>query len=187
MNERTDSADGVEVALELANGLSQWRRGRLAGSLPAERNGARATVNHLPDSMRLRRLRREVRSALAADTVSEACEILNGMLAVTGASPILITGHDGRWRIRLRSVRNDQMSRIAVHATTGMAALVHEGSWDGVRRCAADRCDDYFIDRSRNGSRRYCSRTCANRMNARTFRRRRGELDEVSEPNVEHV
>lgn len=177
MNERTDSADGVEVALELANGLSQWRRGRLAGSLPAENGGAEATVGRLPDSMRLRRLRREVRSAFAAGSIGEACEILNGMLAVTGAAPVLVTGNDGRWRMRLRSLRSDSLSRVAVHATTGMAALVHDGSWIGVRRCAADRCDDYFLDRSRNGSRRYCSRTCANRMNARTFRRRQVEAE----------
>ncbi|WP_144267637.1 CGNR zinc finger domain-containing protein [Leifsonia xyli] len=171
MHESTaQRADDVELALELANGLSQWRRGRLASSFPAHDTGVGALVQRLPDSMRLRR---ELRAVFAAKTLAEACGILNGMLAGAGANPVLALGPTGRWELRLRSTRPDPLSRTAVNTATALAELVgDETGWDGLRRCSAERCDDYFLDRSRNASRRYCSRTCANWMNARSFRRR---------------
>ncbi|ODA90275.1 hypothetical protein ATY41_10635 [Leifsonia xyli subsp. xyli] len=175
MHESTvQRVDDVELALDLANGLSQWRRGRLASSVLVHDTDVGVLVQRLPDSMRLRRLRRELRAVFAAKTLAEACGILNGMLAGAGANPVLVIGPTGRWQLRLRSTRPDPLSRTAVNTATALAELVgDESGWDGLRRCSAERCDDYFLDRSRNASRRYCSRTCANRMNARSFRRRR--------------
>ena len=38
--------------------------------------------------------------------------------------------------------------------------------------CSADDCLCAVVDVSRNGTRRYCSRTCANRTNSRRHRQR---------------
>jgi predicted RNA-binding Zn ribbon-like protein len=46
-----------------------------------------------------------------------------------------------------------------------------------VRRCAHPECVLYFLDGTKNGTRRWCDmRTCGNRANAAAYyRRRRGE------------
>jgi predicted RNA-binding Zn ribbon-like protein len=38
--------------------------------------------------------------------------------------------------------------------------------------CDAGDCNDVLVDLSKNHSRRYCSTTCANRMNVAAFRAR---------------
>ena len=44
-----------------------------------------------------------------------------------------------------------------------------------LRECASETCDWIFVDRTRNGSRRWCDMSgCGNRAKARTFRERRG-------------
>jgi predicted RNA-binding Zn ribbon-like protein len=43
---------------------------------------------------------------------------------------------------------------------------------DRVGTCASDDCERAFFDSSRNGSRRFCSTTCQNRVKAAAFRRR---------------
>jgi predicted RNA-binding Zn ribbon-like protein len=39
--------------------------------------------------------------------------------------------------------------------------------------CTAPRCDRVYVDTSRNGTRRFCSTTCQNRVKAATFRERK--------------
>lgn len=167
----TSSTDeGVELALALANGLSQWRRGTLA----FENESRLAVRESLPEGPRLQRLCREVRAALAAPGIMDASEAINGMLTAAGAAPALMVGPDGRWKLGLRSRRSDSLAQLAVEAATGVASLIDDDDWDALKRCAADRCDDYFVDRTRNRSRRFCSRTCSNRVNSRNFRSRNG-------------
>jgi len=40
--------------------------------------------------------------------------------------------------------------------------------------CTAPRCDRVFVDTSRNGTRRYCSTSCQNRVKTAAFRARLG-------------
>ena len=60
-------------------------------------------------------------------------------------------------------------------ARTCGAALAHVISGDpevSVGRCHADGCARFFIDRSRNRSRRFCSGTCASRTTVAAHRAR---------------
>jgi predicted RNA-binding Zn ribbon-like protein len=45
--------------------------------------------------------------------------------------------------------------------------------------CDSDDCDRVFLDESKNGSRRFCSTTCQNRVKPAAFRRRQGLSDGV--------
>jgi predicted RNA-binding Zn ribbon-like protein len=55
---------------------------------------------------------------------------------------------------------------------------VHEGTWTRLKICSADTCRYVFYDRSRNGSRRWCSMdVCGNRSKTRSYRSRRGATD----------
>jgi predicted RNA-binding Zn ribbon-like protein len=66
-----------------------------------------------------------------------------------------------------------------VEAIVGrLLAIVHDASvaetWPRLKACANDRCRWLYFDRSRNGSRRWCtSAGCGNLMAARAYRARR--------------
>jgi predicted RNA-binding Zn ribbon-like protein len=55
-----------------------------------------------------------------------------------------------------------------------VAACEADGSWQRLKACRAETCAWAFLDRSRNGSRHWCSmEVCGNREKARAFRARR--------------
>jgi predicted RNA-binding Zn ribbon-like protein len=66
-----------------------------------------------------------------------------------------------------------------VRGTLGevLAAIVraaHEGTWQRLKICSSDSCRYVYYDRSKNGSRRWCSMdVCGNRSKTRAYRVRR--------------
>lgn len=57
-----------------------------------------------------------------------------------------------------------------------VAGAIADGTWPRLKACLADDCHWAFIDRTRNGSRRWCDmRICGNRDKVRAFRARRAE------------
>lgn len=160
--------EGATLALSLANVLSEYQQGVLAEPSPPSSGIA-------PDAASARRLvllQGQLREVLNAQTVAESSRKLNALLHDAAAAPTLAEDGDGRWRLHLHSVHADAISRRAVNCAAGLATLIDDDEWTSIKQCAADRCDDYFLDQSRNQSRRFCSRTCANRINARTHRAR---------------
>jgi predicted RNA-binding Zn ribbon-like protein len=56
---------------------------------------------------------------------------------------------------------------------TAVARAMADGSWARLKACEADDCRWAFVDRSRNGSRHWCSmEICGNRTKVRAFRQR---------------
>jgi len=115
-------------------------------------------------------------AARACETgdVSTAIEILNGLLAQTGAVPQIVS-HDGRGpHVHVSRPAAPLADRMAAHFAMGLAELVVAGESGRVRSCSAPTCRDMFIDLSRNRSRRYCdSRTCGNRLHVAAYRARK--------------
>jgi hypothetical protein len=103
-----------------------------------------------------------------------ATEMLNALLAQTGAIPQIVA-HDGRGpHIHVSRPAAPMADRIAAHLAMGLAELVVAGEMERVRGCAAEPCREVFVDLSRNRSRRYCdSRTCGNRLHVAAYRARR--------------
>jgi predicted RNA-binding Zn ribbon-like protein len=103
-----------------------------------------------------------------------AIEMLNALLAQTGAVPQIVA-HDGRGpHIHVSRAAAPLADRAAAHLAMGLAELVVAGESDRVRSCASPTCRDVFVDLSRNRSRRYCdSRTCGNRLHVAAYRARR--------------
>jgi predicted RNA-binding Zn ribbon-like protein len=62
---------------------------------------------------------------------------------------------------------------MAVDVAMAFADLIRFGELARLRYCAAGDCDDVMIDLSKNRSRRFCSLTCANRVNVAAYRSRR--------------
>jgi predicted RNA-binding Zn ribbon-like protein len=103
-----------------------------------------------------------------------AIEMLNALLAQTGAIPQIVA-HDGRGpHIHVSRPAAPLADRIAAHLAMGLAELVVAGESERMRSCAAPPCRNAFLDLSRNRSRRYCdSRTCGNRLHVAAYRARR--------------
>ena len=128
---------------------------------------------------RLRALRARLDAAAVACESGDdaaAIEMLNTLLAETGAVPQIVA-HDGRGpHIHVSRPTAPLADRIAAHLAMGLAELLVSGESQRVRTCASPTCRDVFVDLSRNRSRRYCdSRTCGNRLHVAAYRARRSQ------------
>lgn len=102
----------------------------------------------------------------------EAAALVNEMLREAGALPYLVR-HDGwDWHLHATSPEAPLADRMAVDAAMALVDVVRQGELGRLKVCAADDCDDVLVDLSRNSSKRYCSTTCANRVNMAAFRSR---------------
>ncbi|MGN6503684.1 MAG: CGNR zinc finger domain-containing protein [Pseudolysinimonas sp.] len=108
-------------------------------------------------------------------TTDEAVPILNAMLADGNARPWLYR-HDGSdWHIHASELDAPLAERIAVDIALALVDVIRAGAQSRLRVCDADDCDGLFVDLSRNGSKRFCSVRCGNRMNMIAFRSRQAE------------
>ena len=106
-------------------------------------------------------------------TADEAVALVNTLLADANALPQLVK-HDG-WDYHIHATSPDAplADRMAVDAAMAIADVIRVGEFGRLRVCAADDCEDVLVDLSKNRSRRFCSLTCANRVNVAAFRSRR--------------
>lgn len=83
-----------------------------------------------------------------------------------------LSGHDGRPHIHFA---RDGAPAERWLGQTVAAALAHVAAGDpGVTlgRCAAEGCGRYFVDQSRNRTRRFCGNACASRTTVAAYRAR---------------
>jgi predicted RNA-binding Zn ribbon-like protein len=130
-----------------------------------------------PDVVRLRAYRARldaVVSSCEAGDEDAAIDMLNALLAQTGAIPQVVA-HDGRGpHVHVSRPTAPMADRIAAHLAMGLAELLVAGQSGRVRSCQSPTCRDVFVDLSRNRSRRYCdSRTCGNRLHVAAYRARK--------------
>jgi predicted RNA-binding Zn ribbon-like protein len=92
---------------------------------------------------------------------------VNELLARHHAAPRLVRHDALDWHLHATPQDAPLADRILVEAAM---ALV-----DVVRSDATDDCDGVLVDLSRNGSKRFCSVRCGNRMNMVAFRERRAQ------------
>jgi predicted RNA-binding Zn ribbon-like protein len=106
-------------------------------------------------------------------TADEAVTLVNTLLADANALPQLVK-HDG-WDYHIHATSPDAplADRMAVDAAMAVADVIRVGEFGRLRVCAADDCADVLVDLSKNRSRRFCSLTCANRVNVAAYRSRR--------------
>jgi predicted RNA-binding Zn ribbon-like protein len=116
---------------------------------------------------------RAVFTAVAAGDIDDAAGRVNKLLLATGAHPAL-DRHDGEpWHLHFHAA--DERSRVggwAAGCATGLAVVLGGELYDRLGVCTAPRCDRVYVDTSRNGSKRFCSTSCQNRVKAAAFRER---------------
>ena len=99
--------------------------------------------------------------------------VVNTMLRQAKALPQLVAHDDWGYHLHATSADAPLADRMAVEAAMAIVDVVRQQELDRLRVCEADACHDVLVDLSKNRSRRYCSTTCANRMNVAAFRARR--------------
>jgi predicted RNA-binding Zn ribbon-like protein len=105
-------------------------------------------------------------------TEDEVADLVNALLKDANALPQLVR-HDGwGYHVHATSPEAPLADRMAVDAAMAIADVIRAGELERLRVCAADDCQDVLVDLSKNRSRRFCSVTCANRVNVAAYRSR---------------
>jgi predicted RNA-binding Zn ribbon-like protein len=119
---------------------------------------------------------RTVFESLAAGDVDDAARRVNELLGETGAHPVL-QRHDGEpWHLHFHAADEGSKARgWAAGCVTGLAIVLGGEHADRLGVCLAPHCDRVYVDSSRNGSKRFCSTACQNRVKAAAFRERHGQ------------
>lgn len=150
--------DGLPDVAALDDFVREW-------SWTGSRTGDRAELEAV------RALRPRLRRLWDPD-VDAVAGLVNALLREGGALPQLVT--HGEWGYHLHATTAEQplADRMAVEAAMAVVDVVRAGELPRLQVCGAADCDDVLVDLSRNRSRRYCSTTCANRVNVAAFRAR---------------
>jgi predicted RNA-binding Zn ribbon-like protein len=119
---------------------------------------------------------RIVFAAVAAGDVDAAARRVNELIAATGAHPRL-DSHDGEpWHLHFHGADDSLAIGWAAGCATGLAVVLGSDLHGRIGVCTAARCDRVYVDTSRNGTRRFCSTTCQNRVKAAAFRARQATV-----------
>lgn len=95
----------------------------------------------------------------------DAVPRVNRMLSEASAMPFLVR-HDGLdWHVHAVALSAPLAERIRVEVAMALLDVIRSNEWGRLRSCDADDCTGIFADLSRNGSKRFCSVRCGNRVN----------------------
>ncbi len=115
---------------------------------------------------------RAVFEHLAADEQDGAVGAANALLAQLRPFPVLERRRDEPWHLYHRSTAGDEGSDWAARLTLGLAAALGSRFASRLGVCSAPACDRAYVDVSRNGTRRFCSTACQNRVKTAAHRAR---------------
>jgi predicted RNA-binding Zn ribbon-like protein len=118
-----------------------------------------------------RRLHGAVDACLAGD-LHAAAAVLNAVLAERGAVPNLQLPDDLP-RLAFHGAGATIVDAWAAESATALAFLVGTRQTHRLGRCSAVACDAYYLDATKNTSRRFCSLACQNRAKSAAYRSKR--------------
>lgn len=172
LDERNYVADGTRLegsdALETPASAADWfKRHGMVGPIDAANWQAAIALRHALRSYLMLSPPDRVAAASALDA---AASIYPLTVATDAAGGVILVPQAGAHTLGAVLVQ--------------LHALASAGQLDRLKACADPDCRWIFLDRSKPGSRRWCSSTgCGNRQKTRTYRarRNRGDLTAVSD------
>ncbi|MER7079164.1 CGNR zinc finger domain-containing protein [Saccharopolyspora kobensis] len=170
MQENHYYRDALRLATDLVN-RPPLRPEELADRWNELGLGSRARASDA-DLEEVSRFTQRWTAVIDARTEEERVALLNELLAEAAAYP-RITDHDGSgWHLHYRD--DDVPLAAMIRAVTAVAAAKHltEHGMHRLGRCALAECAQAFVDLTRGGRQRYCTRVCANRDAVRRHRAR---------------
>jgi predicted RNA-binding Zn ribbon-like protein len=189
----SDLAARIEVAAALVNALAvrsaggrpvrepdgpRELRARAVGALRDAGGPPRAINADQAEGLRaLAKALQEVFTALQAGDGDDAAHRLNRLLAASGAVPHLHRTGSEPWHLHFHQPDAGLVQGWTAGCAVGLAYALGSGHGNRLGTCAAPGCERVFVDLSRNGSRRFCSTACQNRVKAAGYRARRRSAD----------
>lgn len=125
----------------------------------------------LAEARETRDLIKRVWTMPKADAVHE----VNAMFRDAKARLFLVKHDHYDWHLHATESDAPLAQRMRGEFAIAFADVIRSGSTDRMRECDADDCEGLVLDLSRNGSKRFCSVRCGNRMNQLAFRERQAE------------
>ncbi|MDT7776300.1 MAG: hypothetical protein QOC67_5224, partial [Pseudonocardiales bacterium] len=80
------------------------------------------------------------------------------------------------WHLHFHAADSGWARGWAAAMATALAVVLGNPMFDRLGVCSAQECDRVFVDVSRDGTKRFCSTACQNRVKAAAFRARQREL-----------
>ncbi|WP_307841608.1 CGNR zinc finger domain-containing protein [Streptomyces endocoffeicus] len=165
-----------EDALETVEQLRDFLDDHPAAQPPSSAANQGTGPRHLTraDLAEVRALRETVREVLEranADAV-EAAALINDGLRRSRATPVL-RHEDDRWWTEVTSDTDRCSAHLAATTLSALASVIATLGAARLGVCAGPTCRATFVDLSRNGSKQYCTRTCAHRASVAAYRSRR--------------
>ncbi|NEM91602.1 CGNR zinc finger domain-containing protein [Galbitalea soli] len=177
-----DTVDTLEFAIALANTVARASRSgtdelgepaQLTALLTEHRYSGRFDRDEA-ELAEVRLTRDEFRRIWLIDRDRMAEEV-NTLLHAAGALPQLAR-HDGLdWHLHATPADAPLAERMRVEVALALSDVIRADATSRLRACAAYDCEGILADLSRNGSKRFCSVRCGNRMNMVAYRERQGE------------
>jgi predicted RNA-binding Zn ribbon-like protein len=178
--------DSLDSAVALANVAgAEQRQGRARVDDPVEvRAGVvealRLSVRQVPafDEAGLADLVAGGRSLYAVlvlvadEALDDAAERVNVLLRESRAAPALVRHENGPWHLHFSTTDATPAARSLADLATAVGMLIGSDEAGRLHVCRAERCDNVFLDTTRNGVRRFCSTSCQNRTKVADFRAR---------------
>ncbi|MFI5914705.1 CGNR zinc finger domain-containing protein [Dactylosporangium sp. NPDC051541] len=179
-------ADWVELCLTLVNDLAiEARQGRqVTGDAGLGEAFAELAGNALTRQFELsladvddlasvaRRLHIAIDACIAGDLMTAAFA-LNTVLAEFGAVPNLHAAPGEAPHLAFHATDAPIVDAWAAESATALAFLVGTHQTHRLGQCSAETCDAFYLDATKNASRRFCSLACQNRAKSAAYRQKR--------------
>ncbi|TDD61753.1 CGNR zinc finger domain-containing protein [Kribbella antibiotica] len=104
--------------------------------------------------------------------VDAAVELINDLLRRTQAAPQLMREPGALWHLHFAAPGVSAATGWLAEFATAVAMLLGSHEAERLRRCAAERCDELFLDSTKNHTQRFCSTACQNRTKVAAHRAR---------------
>jgi predicted RNA-binding Zn ribbon-like protein len=181
MLDACNKPSAVQTAVDLANTLRPVKgeddletveqlRVFLDGHSAVEGTGRRLTRADLAEVREVRKTVRAVLERASTDAAGVAA-LINDGLRHNRATPVLRHDHD-RWWTEVTSDTDRCSAHLAATTLSALASVITTLGPARLGVCAGPTCRATFADLSRNGSKQYCTRTCAHRASVAAYRSR---------------
>ena len=156
-------ADELSAIAELHGLLDANRYGGTRNRSEPERRSVVETRDQLRDLWTLER--------------DDLARGINDILRASNALPQLVRHDEFDWHIHATPLDAPLAERIRVEVALALVDIIRASATDRLRVCAAHDCEGVLVDLSRNGSKRFRTVRCGNRMNMIAYRERQLSVD----------
>ena len=147
--------------------------GALTEALRAgDRRTSAPTAGAIPALVELGAACRPVFELAGDREFDQAAAAANELLQRYRPTPHLDRHDSEPWHLHFHGQEHADPSGWGGGVAVGLATVLGSDYPDRLGVCAAPACDRVFVDVSRNGTRRFCSTACQNRVKAATHRAR---------------